>query len=59
MKILKAFESNEMRYWEIEGFSRVSCGGTQVRSTGEIGSIRPKRNNIGKGKERIEIYLNG
>ncbi len=50
-------EANERRYWEIEGFSRVPCGGTHVRSTGEIGSIRLKRDNIGKGKERIEIRL--
>ena len=48
---------NERRYWEIEGFSKVACGGTHVRSTGEVGQIRLKRNNIGKGKERVEIYL--
>ncbi|HJV84192.1 MAG TPA: alanyl-tRNA editing protein [Noviherbaspirillum sp.] len=48
---------NERRYWEIEGFSKVPCGGTHVRSTGEIGQIRLKRNNIGKGKERVEIFL--
>lgn len=50
-------ESAERRYWEIEGFSKVSCGGTHVVRTGEIGPIRLKRNNIGRGKERIEIYL--
>ncbi len=48
---------NERRYWEIAGFSRVPCGGTHVRSTGEIGPIRLKRDNIGKGKERVEIFL--
>jgi len=48
----------EKRYWEIEGFARVSCGGTHIRRTGEIGAITLKRNNIGKGKERIEITLN-
>jgi alanyl-tRNA synthetase len=47
----------EQRYWEIDGFARVSCGGTHPRRTGEIGRIGLKRNNIGKGKERIEIYL--
>lgn len=47
----------ERRYWEIQGFSRVPCGGTHVRSTGEVGQIRLKRNNIGKGKERVEIFL--
>jgi len=50
-------EPNERRYWEIEGLSRVSCGGTHVRRTGEIGPVRLKRNNIGKGKERVEIFL--
>jgi Ser-tRNA(Ala) deacylase AlaX len=48
---------NERRYWEIQGFSRVPCGGTHVRSTGEVGQIRLRRNNIGKGKERVEIFL--
>lgn len=50
-------EANERRYWEIDGFSRVPCGGTHVKSTGEIGPVRLKRNNIGRGKERVEIYL--
>lgn len=48
---------NERRFWHIEGFAKVSCGGTHIRKTGEIGKISLKRNNIGKGKERIEIYL--
>lgn len=52
-------EESERRYWEIPGFSRVSCGGTHLRSTGAIGTIRLKRNNIGKGKERVEIFLSG
>jgi Ser-tRNA(Ala) deacylase AlaX len=47
----------EQRYWEIDGFAKVSCGGTHIRNTKEIGVISLKRNNIGKGKERIEIYL--
>ena len=50
-------EVNERRYWEIEGLSRVPCGGTHVRRTGEIGPIRLKRSNIGKGKERVDIFL--
>ncbi|MBU1564738.1 MAG: alanyl-tRNA editing protein [Proteobacteria bacterium] len=60
LEILTGFddEANERRYWEIEGLARVSCGGTHVRRTGEIGSIKLKRDNIGKGKERVEIYLN-
>ncbi|MCW8398633.1 alanyl-tRNA editing protein [Legionella sp. PATHC038] len=50
-------EKSQRRYWEIEGFSRVSCGGTHVKSTAEVGYITLKRANVGKGKERIEIYL--
>jgi Ser-tRNA(Ala) deacylase AlaX len=57
--IISAFsdEANGQRYWEIEGFSRVPCGGTHLRTTGEVGDIELKRKNPGKGKERIEIYL--
>lgn len=45
------------RCWYIEGFSQVPCGGTHLRRTKEVGSIRLKRNNIGAQKERVEIYL--
>jgi Ser-tRNA(Ala) deacylase AlaX len=48
---------NQRRYWEIEGFSKVPCGGTHVKSTAEVGFIKLKRVNIGGGKERIEIIL--
>lgn len=48
---------NQRRFWEIEGFSKVSCGGTHVRSTREVGYVALKRSNIGGGKERIEIRL--
>jgi len=50
-------EVNERRYWEVEGFAKVPCGGTHLKHTGEIGEIELKRKNIGKGKERVEIYL--
>jgi len=50
-------EQNQRRYWEISGFSRVPCGGTHVKRTGEIGPIKLKRNNKGRGNERVEIYL--
>lgn len=43
--------------WEIEGFSKVPCGGTHVKSTAEVGFVTLKRINIGGGKERIEIRL--
>lgn len=50
-------EEKERRYWEVPGFGSLPCGGTHPRSTGEIGPIRLARNNIGKGKERVEISL--
>jgi alanyl-tRNA synthetase len=57
--IISAFsdEGHERRYWEIEGFSSVPCGGTHIKNTGEIGVIRLKRINPGKGFERIEIFV--
>lgn len=48
---------NQRRYWEIDGFSKVPCGGTHVKSTKEVGFVKLKRVNIGGGKERIEIRL--
>lgn len=59
LEIISDFEDveNERRYWEIKGFSKVNCGGTHIRKTGEIGHIKLKRVNLGKGKERIEIYF--
>lgn len=59
LPIISAFsdEEQEIRFWEIDGFAKVPCGGTHIKRTGEIGSVRLKRNNIGGGKERIEIML--
>jgi Ser-tRNA(Ala) deacylase AlaX len=45
------------RYWQVAGFDPVPCGGTHLKRTGEVGPITLKRRNIGKGKERIEIFL--
>jgi Ser-tRNA(Ala) deacylase AlaX len=47
----------EKRFWEIDGFARVPCGGTHLKKTGEVGKLKLKRKNIGKDKERVEIYL--
>ncbi|MDF2875209.1 MAG: Alanyl-tRNA synthetase, class IIc [Sporomusa sp.] len=52
-----ADQEKEIRYWEIDNFAKVLCGGTHIKETSEIGSLQLKRNNIGKGKERIEILL--
>ncbi len=48
---------NQRRFWKIDGFAEVPCGGTHVKSTGEVGFVTLKRVNIGGGKERIEIKL--
>lgn len=50
-------EADERRYWEVAGFARVPCGGTHLKRTGEVGNVELKRDNIGKGKERIEVYV--
>lgn len=50
-------EAQQRRYWEIDGFARVPCGGTHLHRTGEVGRIALKRKNVGKGVERIEISL--
>lgn len=50
-------EADERRFWEVAGFARVPCGGTHLKRTGEVGRIELKRDNIGKGKERIEVYV--
>jgi Ser-tRNA(Ala) deacylase AlaX len=48
---------NEKRYWKISEFGQVPCGGTHVKNTKEIGKILLKRSNPGKGKERIEVFV--
>lgn len=48
---------NQRRFWKIHDFAEVSCGGTHVKSTAEVGFVTLKRVNIGGGKERIEICL--
>lgn len=48
---------NQRRFWKIEGFAMVPCGGTHVKSTAEVGFIKLKRSHPGKSIERIEITL--
>jgi Ser-tRNA(Ala) deacylase AlaX len=48
---------NQRRYWRIDGFAEVPCGGTHVRSTKEVGYVTLKRARSSKGVERIEIML--
>jgi Ser-tRNA(Ala) deacylase AlaX len=46
---------SEKRFWRIEGFASVACGGTHLRRTSEVGQLALSRKNLGRGKERIEI----
>ncbi|MBX6368778.1 MAG: alanyl-tRNA editing protein [Rhodospirillales bacterium] len=57
--IISAFDGKgqERRYWRVDGFATVPCGGTHLRRTGEIGRIALRRQNPGRGKERIEIRV--
>ncbi|KTD56452.1 alanyl-tRNA editing protein [Legionella shakespearei] len=50
-------EPNQRRFWRIEGFAEVPCGGTHVKSTAEVGLVHLKRAHPGKALERIEIRL--
>lgn len=50
-------EAEEIRYWRLPNIALVPCGGTHVRSTGEIGEIELKRDRANKGVERIRITL--
>lgn len=47
----------QRRYWKIDGFAQVPCGGTHVKSTAEVGYVTLKRSHPGKSIERIEIRL--
>lgn len=47
----------QRRYWKIDGFAEVPCGGTHVKSTAEVGCVALKRSHPGKSIERIEIRL--
>lgn len=49
--------TTQRRFWKIDGFAEVPCGGTHVKSTKEVGSVTLKRSRSGKGIERIEIRL--
>jgi Ser-tRNA(Ala) deacylase AlaX len=49
--------ATQRRFWEIDGFARVPCGGTHVKSTAEVGLVQLKRSHPGKSIERIEITL--
>lgn len=47
----------QRRFWTVDGFATMACGGTHPASTGEVGMLTLKRRNTGKGKEWIEVML--
>jgi len=49
--------TTQRRFWKIDGFAEVPCGGTHVKSTCEVGFVSLKRSHPGKSVERIEIRL--
>lgn len=59
LPIQKGYSDVEVqrRFWKIDGFAQVPCGGTHVNTTGEVGYVTLKRDRPGKSKERIEIRL--
>lgn len=53
---IRTWSENGKRYWKIELFPVMKCGGTHVRNSNEIGEIEVKRGKKpGRGKERVEI----
>lgn len=43
------------RYFELEGFEPIPCGGTHVRSTSEIGPVNIRRKSM--GKQGVRLYV--
>ena len=50
---IKTWSENNKRYWKMELFPTMKCGGTHVKNTSEIGKIEVKRGKKpGRGKDR-------
>ena len=47
---------DEAWYWKCDNFI-CPCGGTHLKSTGEVGSVNVKRKNAGKSLERLIVTL--
>jgi Ser-tRNA(Ala) deacylase AlaX len=59
LEIISEFSDreNEKRYWEIAGLAKVNCGGTHLKTTGEIGSFALRRTPVREGVEGVEIRV--
>jgi alanyl-tRNA synthetase len=57
-KSISAWWEGSNRLVQIEGYEHMPCGGLHTKSTKEIGHLsKLKRKNVGKGKERVEVFL--
>ncbi|MBP1912285.1 alanyl-tRNA synthetase [Thermococcus stetteri] len=55
---MKIWWEEETRYTQIRDFEPIPCGGTHVRDIKEIGHLKKlKRSSLGRGKQRLEIWL--
>ncbi|WP_297509882.1 alanyl-tRNA editing protein [Thermococcus sp.] len=55
---MKIWWEGETRYTQIRDFEVIPCGGTHVRDIKEIGHLKKlKRSSLGRGKQRLEIWL--
>ncbi|HIP89468.1 MAG TPA: alanyl-tRNA editing protein [Thermococcus paralvinellae] len=55
---VKIWWEGEKRLTQIRDFEVIPCGGTHVKDIQEIGHIKKlKRSSIGKGKQRLELWL--
>lgn len=48
---------NQRRFWKIDGFAQVPCGGTHVNTTREVGFVKLKREHPGKHVGRLKLGL--
>lgn len=56
IRVIRDPENPELRIWILDNW-RIYCSGLHVRRTSEVGHVKLRRKNLGRGKERIEIYL--
>ncbi|NJE10546.1 alanyl-tRNA editing protein [Thermococcus sp. MAR1] len=55
---MRIWWEGETRYTRIRDFEIIPCGGTHVRDIKEIGHLKKfKRSSLGRGKQRLEIWL--
>ncbi len=48
--------ATQRRYWKIDDYAKVPCGGTHVRSTAEVGFMDLKRESLSLSKKYAALY---